>query len=325
MRRSLPAAERLVLELRAAAGDAGRLGMGLDPAALEELVQLARHAPDSDAAEDAFRARIRAWHIELQTRLWAEHEPTGKAYELGSFISDTSNRVVLELRRPGDPTGHVTRELREVFSPRRVERVKRLLDDLQTRIDPAAVRIVKQHLEHWQAVVGEREATCTTRADLEPLDSQAVTWFQLVSGDKEPEAYIDHEDRAKVRGAMLTRTVRSYACNGRCLAAALALIVLAVLAVVLPSLQGDELKHLAVFATPIAGALGVSLASVGRTLRKSLDARAELLWNTALVEVISQKTLHVEALLPAPHVRRAWQAAPAPLRSRLVLQRDRVA
>ena len=117
---------------------------------------------------------------------------------------------------PSDPSGHVTRELREVFAERRVERVKRLLDDLQTRIDPAAVRIVKQHLERWQAAVGEREATCTTRADLEPLDSQAVTWFQLVSGDKEPEAYIDHEDRAKVRGAMLSRTVRSYACSRRC-------------------------------------------------------------------------------------------------------------
>src|SRR4051794_9577982 len=86
MRRSLPAAERLVLELRPADGDAGRLGIGLEPAALEELVELAWHAPDSDAAEAAFRARIRAWHIDLQTRLWAEHEPTGKAYELGSFF-----------------------------------------------------------------------------------------------------------------------------------------------------------------------------------------------------------------------------------------------
>lgn len=326
MRRSLPAAERLVLELRAADGDAGRLGMGLDPAALDELVELARHAPDSDAAEAAFRARIRAWHIDLQTRLWGEHEPTGKAYELGSFLSDTSNRVVLELRRPGDPSTHVTRELREVFAPRRVERVKRLLDDLQTRIDPAAVRIVKQHLARWQAVVDERAATCITRADLEPLDSQAVTWFQLVSGDKEPEAYIDHEDRAKVRGAMLRRTVRSYACSGRSVVSAvLALVALAVCAVVLPTLSADQFKHLAVFATPIAGALGVSLASVGRTVRKSLDARAELLWNTALVEVISQKTLLVDELLPVPPPRRAWPAAPAPLRSMTVLRRNRVA
>jgi hypothetical protein len=328
MRRSLPAAERLVLELRAADGDAGRLGIGLEPAALDELVELAWHAPDSDEAEDAFRARIRAWHIELQTRLWADHEPTGKAYELGSFISDTSNRVVLELRRPGDPSGHVTRELREVFAERRVERVKRLLDDLQARIDPAAVRIVKQHLERWKDAAVEREATCTTRADLEPLDSQAVTWFQLVSGDKEPEAYIDHEDRAKVRGAMLSRTVRSYACNARCVVAAvLALVALAALAFLLfPALRKDgQITNLVVFATPIAGALGVSLASVGRTVRRSLDARAELLWNTALVEVISQKTLHVDALLPAPPPRRAWHPTPAPLRSWTVVQRDRVA
>ena len=273
-----------------------------------------------------FRARIRAWHIELQTKLWAEHEPTGKAYELGSSISDTSNRVVLELRRPGDPSGHVTRELREVFGERRVERVKRLLDDLQTRIDPAAVRIVKQHLERWQDAVGEREASCATRSDLEPLDSQVVTWFQLVSGDKEPEAYIDHEDRARVRGAMLSRTVRSYACSRRCvIAVGLVLLALAAVVVALPHLSDVHIKQLLAFATPIAGALGVSLASVARTVRKSLDARAELLWNTALVEVISEKTLHVEELLPASPQRRAWPGASRPLRSWPVLQRGRVA
>lgn len=188
------------------------------------------------------------------------------------------------------------------------------------------MRIVKQHLERWRDAAGEREATCTTRADLDPLDNQAVTWFQLVSGDKEPEAYIDHEDRAKVRGAMLSRTVRSYAYNGRSvIAAVLALVVLAVLAIVLPTLSEDQFKHLAVFATPIAGALGVSLASVGRTVRKSLDARAELLWNTALVEVISQKTLHVEALLPAPVQRCAWRPSPVSLPVFALVRRDRAA
>jgi len=327
MRRSLPAAERLVLELRAADGDAGRLGIGLEPSALEELVELARHAPESDEAEEAFRASIRAWHIELQTKLWAEHEPTGKAYELGSFISDTSNRVVLELRRPGDPAGHVTRELREVFAARRVERVKRLLDDLQTRIDPAAVRIVKLHLARWQAEVEKREATCTTRAGLDPLDRQAVTWFQLVSGDKEPEAYIDHEDRAKVRGAMLHRTVRSYACNRRCaFVAVLGLVALAAVVAALPTLaDAVGLERMLAFGGPIAGALGVSLASVGRTVRKSLDARAELLWNTALVEIISQKTLHVDELLRAPVQRRGWRPSPVSLRAFAVVARDRAA
>ena len=105
----------------------------------------------------------------------------------------------------------------------------------------------------------------------------------------------------------------------------LALLALAALALVLPSLKGDELQHLAVFATPIAGALGVSLASVGRTVRKSLDARAELLWNTALVEVISQKTLHVEELLPAPPPRAPGRPRPRRCGRRPVLQRNRVA
>jgi len=328
MRRSLPAAERLVLELRAAAGDAGRLEIGLDAAALEEFVELAERAPDTPAAEADFRARIRAWHIDLQTSLWADHEATGKAYELGSFLSDTSNRVVRELRRTDDPCAYVTNELREVFSKRRVERVKRLLDDLQTRIDPAAVRIVKQHLECWCAAVDERSAACTTRADLEPLDSQAVVWFQLVSGDKEPEAYLDHEDRERARGTMLSRTLRSYAGNVRCIVVtcAAALAGLIALAIGLPHLEGViGGTALASIGGPIIGALGISLTAVGRTLRKSLDTRAELLWNTALVELISQKTLRLDELMPEPVVRRAWLASPVLLRPLTRLQTDRAA
>ena len=324
MRRSLPAAERLVLELRAAAGDAARLGIGLEPDDLEEFVGLAERAPDSPDDEDRFRDRIRAWHIELQTRLWADHEPTGKAYELGSFLSDTSNRVVLELRRSGDACVHVTRELREVFSVRRVERVKRLLDDLQTRIDPAAVRIVKQHLEKWQAVVAARSAECATRADLEPLDGQAVIWFQLVTGDKEPEAYLDHDDRARVRGTMVGRTVRSYVGNWRCLILGVPVLAILTAMAVVISKAGNG-GDLLTFAGPIVGALGISLASVGRTVRKSLDARAELLWNTALVEIISEKTLRVDELMPLAPPHRTWRAAPTQLRSVSLFQTDRAA
>jgi len=295
-------------QVSAAAGDADRLGIGLEPAELGDLVALAEHAPDSPDAEDGFRARIRAWHVDLQTSLWADREATGKAYELGSFLSDTSNRVVLELRRTGDPCAHVTRELREVFSARRVERVKRLLDDLQTRIDPAAVRIVKQHLDCWQSAVGDRTAKCTTRADLEPLDSQAITWFQLVSGDKEPEAYIDHDDRAHLRNAMVARTMRAYVRSWRCWATAvLMLAATAALAYLLVAQKATAAQIFAV-AGPIAGALGISLASLGRTVRQSLDVRAELLWNTALVEVISARTLCIDELLPEPQTRPAWLA-----------------
>jgi len=110
------------------------------------------------------------------------------------------------------------------------------------------------------------------------------------------------------------------------LGAAVALVGLALLATHLPDLTKTyDPAQILTFAGPIVGALGVSLTSLGRTLRKSLDARAELLWNTALVEVISQKTLHVDELLPAAHPRHAWLAPPAPPRSMALFQTDRVA
>ena len=298
MRRSLPAAERLVLELRAAAGDADRLGIGLEEAALSELLELAAKSPASDEIEARFNDQIRAWHIELQTMLWADHEATGKAYELGSFLADTSSRVVRELRRGDGARAAVTRELRCVFERRRVERIKRLLDDLQARIDPAAVRIVKSHLDSWADAVGERTPRHATKAGLESLDNQAVTWFQLVTGDKEPEAFIGHDERARVRETMVARMVRSYRHNWKMIL--LGAIAMAAIGAGAYSLIAAN-ATLLVALTPLAGALGVSLTSIGLTVRRSLDARAELLWNTALVAVICERTLRVDDVLkPAP-------------------------
>lgn len=302
MRRSLPAAERLALELRAAAGDADRLGIGLEESELDELLQLAVSSPESGEAEAEFLRRIRAWHIHLQTMLWADHEATGKAYELGSFLSDTSNRVVRGLRGIEDQRGHVTRELRSVFEQRRVERIKRLLDDLQAKIDPAAVRIVKEHLDAWQAAVRDRTPRATTRAGLEPLDSQVVIWFQLVTGDKEPEAFIGHDERTQVRGTMISRMVSSYR---RSWPGIVALTAIAAAAVLFGPklLEGEDAPQVIALLTPLAGALGLRVTSIGLTVRKSLDARAELLWNTALVEVISAKTLRVDEVLKPVVVR----------------------
>ncbi len=304
MRRSLPAAERLALELRAAAGDADRLGIGLEQAELDELLHLAVRSPQSDENEAEFHARIRAWHLHLQTMLWADHEATGKAYELGSFLSDTSNRVVRGLRGIDDQRGHITRELRCVFEPQRVERIKRLLDDLQAKIDPAAVRIVKEHLDAWQAAVGNRTPRTTTRAGLEPLDNQVVTWFQLVTGDKEPEAFIDHDDRTQVRGTMIQRMAGSYRRSWPGIVALVALVAASVLIEPRLGISSEHTPQVIAFLTPIAGALGLRLTSIGLTVRKSLDARAELLWNTALVEVISAKTLRVDEVLEPVLARR---------------------
>jgi hypothetical protein len=186
-----------------------------------------------------------------------------------------------------------------------VERIKRLLDDLQTRIDPAAVRVVKSHLGIWQDEVRERTPRDASRAGLEPLDSQAVTWFQLVTGDKEPEAFIGHDERTRVRETMVARMVRSYRRNWKTIVAGL--IATAALAAggyeLLTSMEGIRGPVLASLG-PIAGALGLSFTSIGLTVRKSLDARAELLWNTALVDVISTKTLRIDDVLePASPLR----------------------
>lgn len=331
MRRSLPAAQRLALELRAAAGEAQRVGAQLDPGELSDLLALAEQA-SGGGGEAAFRDRIRTWHIDLATVLWARDETTGKAYELGSFLSDTWNRVVLELRRPGAQRACVVGELRCVFAPERVERIMRLLDDLQARIDPAAVRIVKQHLAGWQAAVQAREPAHATRAGLEALHSQSVIWCQLVTGNKEPEAFIDHDDRARVRDTMAARMLRSYRrCWKAILAVAVAMAALAYAALELgPGLDMTQYGPVVAFAGSLAGALGLSVTSIGLTVRKSLDARAELLWNTALVEVISAKTLLVEALMQAPQPRRSRLAAGIHVRrpqaeSVALLQADRVA
>jgi len=331
MRRSLPAAQRIALELRAAAGAAARAGAELDPGELRDLLALAEQAASKEG-EAPFRDRVRTWHIHVATVLWARDEATGKAYELGSFLSDTWNRVVLELRRPGGRRAHVVRELKCAFAPERVARIKRLLDDLQARIDPAAVRIVKRHLAEWQAAVQDREPAHATRAGLEALHSQSVIWCQLVTGNKEPEAFIDHDDRARVRDTMAARMLRSYR---RCwkailvVAAATAALAFAVLSLG-PGLDMAQYGPMIAFAGSLAGALGLSVTSIGLTVRKSLDARAELLWNTALVEVISQKTLHVDALMAQPQPRRARRAVPAPRRRRAeasvaLLQADGVA
>jgi len=312
MRLSLPAAERLALELRAAAGDADRLGIGLEDAELAELLHLAVCSPESDDAEVEFHERIRAWHIQLQTMLWADHEAIGKAYELGSFLSDTSNRVVLGLRRLEDPREHVTHELRCVFEHQRVERIKRLLDDLQAKIDPAAVRIVKEHLDAWEAAVAERAPLDTTRAGLEPLDSQVVIWFQLVTGDKEPEAFIGHDSRAQVRETMISRMMHAYRGRWPGLVAVVAIVAAAVLLVPLLHLDKGETTRLLALVSPVAGALGLRVTSIGLTVRKSIDARAELLWNTALVEVISARTLRLDEVLEQPLARHRQIPLPLP-------------
>ena len=56
------------------------------------------------------RRSSRSQHIEFDKRLWAADEPSGKAYELGNFLSDTWNRVAAPARAPG-PAQRAARDL----------------------------------------------------------------------------------------------------------------------------------------------------------------------------------------------------------------------
>src|ERR1700712_4732610 len=110
LRTSLPPTARLRLELRAAAGDAQRGGVPIDPQGMGGVMGLACRAPGSDDAERQLRVRIETWHIALATGLWADEVARGEAYELGSFLSDTWNRVVLAMRCEGEADALVADE-----------------------------------------------------------------------------------------------------------------------------------------------------------------------------------------------------------------------
>jgi hypothetical protein len=332
VRTSFPAKARLSLELRAAAGDAQRAGVPIDPDEMRELMDLAGSAPASEEAENRLHERIASWHIGLATALWADEVAKGKAYELGSFLSDTWNRVVLAMRRRGESDALVAAELRAVFSDHRVQRIKVLLDDLQARIDPAAVRIVQQHLESWSSHVRDqvaengdkRLAFAPTRSQLEPLASQTVIWRQLVTGEKEPEAYIGRDARARVRDTMVRRMLAGYRLKWKSLVVGAAVTAAFVLAVgqLAKLLEGAELAPIIAFGGSLAGAFGLKITSIAMTMRRSLDARAELIWNAALVDVISERTLRVTDMFGTPRtahqrISHSWRAKLDDYRARI--------
>lgn len=315
----LPAGQRLQVELYAAAGDAERVGAPIDEKRLEELLEMAEKAGASPSEnEEAFRSGLAAWHIDLEKFLWAKHEARGKAYELGNSLSDTWNRVVRALREPaegdGDAKTRVIAELRTVFTGERTERMKVLLDELQARIDPAAVRIVQRHLDSWHARVelclpenGKvvADALEPSQNGLEPLRRQTLIWRQLLSGDKEPEAYLGRGERTRLRGALARRIWEDYRRRHwrRVLLVACGVAVAAAFFVWLVSWYGDH-KALATvivgFVGSVAGAVGLSTASVTAALRKSVTSWSELMWNTTLTDLIYTETISVGELLPAP-------------------------
>ena len=284
---SLDPADQLELQLRAASGDARRAGVTSKGASLEDLVAAARAAAHSDDAAETFRASLRCCHVEVQKDLWALDESAGKAYELGNGLSDTYGRVRRAYRG-----GDAAAEWREVFLPARVERIKSLLDDLQSRLNPGGVAVVRAQLDRWRDGVEERlrpAALPPEPAVSEGLRRQTVIWRQLLTGDKEPEAYLDRDARAGLRDDMRALLWRRYRVYALALAA-----VAAGLVVAWPELDGAASAVVAA-----AGALGLTKASLLLTVRGRLDQWSHLLWNRALAQRVIESTLTLDTVLPA--------------------------
>lgn len=293
---SLAADQRLLLELHIVGGIAKRAGTPLDHARLDELLELAARAVKSAEDEAPFRTALRATHFEFQRRLWADHEALGRAYDLGCYLWDTASCVSRSVDFAGAQVQPETQdELRRVFGDYRVQRIRGLLDDLQTRLDPAAVRIVGAQLNSWATAVNSGNVVFRG-SDVNVLYRQAKTWCQIITGDKEPEAFIGSRDRTALRAAMTPRVLRSY--GGPRRVALLALATVVALALAFIAATGDVLPSSPVLAIAgsLAGALGLSLGAIWRAISKSLDARTGELWDSALVDVITAKTLYVGAV-----------------------------
>ena len=302
-RASFAAADRLDLELRAIAGVAQRVGTPIAAGELDALNALTPAAAATPAGEERFRHRLAETHVMLAKDLWSSNESHGRAYELGNFLSDTWNRLL----RPR-VTDHPQDELVEIFAADRVKRMKVLLDNLQTKLDPAAVHVVDQHLDFWR----ERVATLATSTSkdagtpltpeqtelrYEPVRRQTIIWRQLLSGDKEPEAYIGRAKRAEVRDELTGRLWRRYRRFWW------VLILLAALGFAIGYLfvnERDFAVGLIGMATAVLGMVGITRASMIAAVKRGLQNWGELMWNRSLAAVICRETLLVDALIPPP-------------------------
>ena len=299
---SLAPADQLELQLWAAAGDARRAGVTAKGASLEDLVSSARAAADSAPGAEVFRSRLRRRHIELQKDLWARDESLGKAYELGTGLSDTYGRVCRSYRLD---TEDVRETWKDVFEPERIERLKKLLDDLQTRLNAAGVAVVRAQLDAWREGVGARLGDGCPPGEAcvrEGLRRQTVIWRQLLTGDKAPEAYLDRHARAALHHdlrALIWRRYRGYA-------------VLLAAAIVASVLAWKNIEDTGAPLLAAAGALGITKASLLLTVRGRVDQWSKLVWERALATRIVAVTMTLDTVLPPPARERRITAVTVP-------------
>jgi hypothetical protein len=278
--------DQLEVQARAAASLAVRLKAS---ARAQEILALADdvHASGQSRREPrALRARLRECHSKLVKELWFNHEAQGKAYELGTSIFDSWNRVRLATLAGAEPT---VSEWRTVFGPDRVERIKVLLDDLQTQLPHTAVTVVKAHLDFWRDAVSKhvREGGAPPPDDgTDLLRTQTIIWQQLLTEAKRPEAFLKAERRREVQREFKRLVWRGVL---RPLPILGGLAAVAVIAGVLSGIVHAASTAQSVVA--VLGAIGISQASLAVVARDRIRDWTDMLWSRALADVVFQATL----------------------------------
>lgn len=298
----LPREDQLELQVRAAAGDARRAGAEPGAEALVGLVSAAREVPTAGDDGEGFRERLLSCHVILAKQLWAQQEAAGKAYELGIGLSDTYSRVCRAYRSNGPGADDaIRREWLDTFSESRVERIKQLLNDLESRLDSSGVTVVNDHLDAWRRTVrasldGSRKVPALEKVR-HGLRRQTVIWRQLLAGDKSPEAYLDRNRRSEVQDELRKLVWKGYRRWAWVPVVVAFLVILALLNIDEVSSWYEEnvvTSGIGAALLALLGAFGVTKASVALTLRKRVDQWSQLLWNRALATKVTEVTLTAE-------------------------------
>jgi hypothetical protein len=283
---TMPTGDQREVQVRAAASLAFRLNAAAHADELLALAGAVHDARRSRSATLAVRRRLRACHAKLVKELWFKHENQGKAYELGTSLFDSWNRVRMV---PAADDARWAEQWRAVFGRDRVERIKVLLDDLQTQLCPTAVTVVKAHLDFWHAAVQEHVAEggeAPPRESVNLLRAQTIIWRQLLTKAKEPEAFLQREQRRDLHRAFKQLVWRSVLRPLPILAglAAIALLVALLAGVVRAASTAQS-------AIALLGAVGLSQASLTVIARDRIREWTELLWYRAVADVVFQATL----------------------------------
>jgi hypothetical protein len=282
---TMPNGDQLELQIKAAASLALRLKADVQSGQLLVIAGDVRSACGSRREAHAMREQLYRCHRDLIKRLWASQEAQGRAYELGMSLFDSWNRIRLAARESPRRT---VREWRAAFGASRVDRIKVLLDNLQSQLPATAVTVVNAHLDFWCEAVDkhvDKGAAAPPRDGVAILRSQTIIWRQLLTKDKEPEAFLEREDRHRVHREY-TRLVWGSFLRPRRLLAALAVLAVLTAALMSGAFASSTAKGIFAF----IGAIGISRASLAVIARDRIRKWTELLWNRALANVVFDAT-----------------------------------